>query len=153
MVSIGSLSPLLGISAKLIPIGSWKPLAFMASRNFWWLPPIPHPYCYTPLFKFLTLYISSPSLSPPIPDPAPLSPPPPLFLPSLSNPLPPVSILRKTEASTLWSSWASYGLWIVSWVFQPFGLISTYQWVHTMCVLLWLGYLTHNDILKFHTFA
>jgi hypothetical protein len=40
----------------------------------------------------------------------------------------------------------SCGLWIVSWVFRTFGLISTYQWVHTMCVLLWLGYLTQDDI-------
>ena len=34
------------------------------------------------------------------------------------------------------SSWVSCGLRIISWVFQASGLISTYQWVHTMCVSL-----------------
>ena len=33
MVSTSSLSPLLGISANLIPIGSWEPLAFLAIWN------------------------------------------------------------------------------------------------------------------------
>jgi hypothetical protein len=45
-------------------------------------PQFPIPHCYTSLFKFLTLCI--PSLSPPLPDPAPFySPPslPPKFLP------------------------------------------------------------------------
>jgi len=37
-------------------------------------------------------------------------------------------------------------LWIISWVFQAFGLISTYQRVYTMCVLLWLGYFTQDEI-------
>jgi hypothetical protein len=32
------------------------------------------------------------------------------------------------------------------WVFWDFGLISTYQWVHTICILLGLGYLTQDDI-------
>ena len=44
------------------------------------------------------------------------------------------------------SSWALCGLWILFWVFWAFGLLSTYQWAHTMCVLLWLGYLTRDDI-------
>ena len=47
------------------------------------------------------------------------------------------------------SSWASFDLWIVSWVFWASGLISTYQWVHTMCVLLWLAYLTQDAIFQF----
>jgi hypothetical protein len=34
-----------------------------------------------------------------------------------------------------------------------FGLISTYQLVHTMYVLLWLSSLTQNNIFKFHPFA
>ena len=51
------------------------------------------------------------------------------------------------------SSWTSFGLWIVSWVFWTFGLISTYQWVHTMRILLWLDYVTQDDIFKFHPFA
>jgi hypothetical protein len=33
------------------------------------------------------------------------------------------------------ASWPSYGLWIVSWIFHTFGLISSYQWVHIICVL------------------
>jgi hypothetical protein len=37
-------------------------------------------------------------------------------------------------------------LWIISWVLQAFKLISTYQWVHSKCVLLLLGYLTQDDI-------
>jgi hypothetical protein len=36
------------------------------------------------------------------------------------------------------SSQALYSLWFVSWVFWALGLISTYQWVHAMCVLLCL---------------
>jgi hypothetical protein len=47
------------------------------------------------------------------------------------------------------SSWASYGLWIISCVFWVWGLISTYHWVQTICVLLWLGYLTQDDIFYF----
>jgi len=38
-------------------------------------------------------------------------------------------------------------------VIWAFGLIATYQWVHTMCVFLWLGYLTQDDIFQFHPFA
>ena len=34
MVSTGSISPLLGILAKVIPIGSWEPLASLASGTF-----------------------------------------------------------------------------------------------------------------------
>ena len=33
------------------------------------------------------------------------------------------------------SSWASCGLWVVSWVFHALCLISTYQWVHSLCSL------------------
>jgi hypothetical protein len=51
------------------------------------------------------------------------------------------------------SSWVSCGLWIVSWAFRAFGQISTYQWVHIMCVLLGLCYLTQDDIFVFHPFA
>jgi len=43
----GFLSPLLGISANVIPVGSWESLVFLSSGIF----PIPH--CYTPLFNFL----------------------------------------------------------------------------------------------------
>jgi hypothetical protein len=51
------------------------------------------------------------------------------------------------------SSWASCGLWIVSWVFWAFRLISSYKWVQTKCVLLWLDYFTLDDIFWFHPFA
>jgi hypothetical protein len=37
MVSTGSLSPLLGISANIFPVRSWEPLAFMVSGTFCWL--------------------------------------------------------------------------------------------------------------------
>jgi hypothetical protein len=50
-------------------------------------------------------------------------------------------------------SWVPCGLWIVSWFFGAFGLISTCQWVHIMCVLLWLGYVTQDEILQIHPFA
>jgi hypothetical protein len=40
---------------------------------------------------------------------------------------------KKDWRTGLPSSWASCHLWIPSWVFWTFGLISTYQWVHTMC--------------------
>ena len=36
----------------------------------------------------------------------------------------------------------SFSMWIVSFVSQDSRLISTYQWVHTMGILLSLGYLT-----------
>jgi hypothetical protein len=32
--STGSISPLLGISVNVIPVGSWEPLASLASGNF-----------------------------------------------------------------------------------------------------------------------
>ena len=51
------------------------------------------------------------------------------------------------------SSWASFDMWIISWVFWTSGVICAYQWVHTMCVLLWLGHLTQDDILQFHPLA
>ena len=50
MVSTGSISPLLLISArvipveaKVIPIVSWEPFASLASGTLQWLPPVPHP--------------------------------------------------------------------------------------------------------------
>ena len=43
MVSTGSPSPLWGISANVIPAGSWEALAFLTSGTFWLLPPAPPP--------------------------------------------------------------------------------------------------------------
>jgi hypothetical protein len=34
MVSTSSISPLLGISAKVLPVGSWEPLESLASGTF-----------------------------------------------------------------------------------------------------------------------
>ena len=63
----------------------------------------------------------------------PFSSPPFLSLPCPSLPLPLMIILFplliRSESSTLFffSSWVSYGMWVVSWVFWTLGLISTYQ--------------------------
>ena len=96
--------------------------------------------CYTPPFNFLTLCTSR--LSPPTPD----TPPTPFFSPPRPRPHPSlpslpfiIFLLSKTEASIVLLvkfHMVSYGLWVVSWVFQALGLISTYQWLHTMCILL-----------------
>ena len=43
LTSTGSSSRLYGISANVIPMGSWEALAFLASETFWLLPPAPHP--------------------------------------------------------------------------------------------------------------
>ena len=53
--------------------------------------------------------------------------------------------LTRTEISTLWSSFLNF-MWSVNCILGilSFWLISTYQLVHTMCVLLWLGYLTQD---------
>jgi len=64
----------------------------------------------------------------------------------------PVSILfpiiRRTETFTLWHSFFLSFMWSVNFIvgILIFDLISSYQWVHTMCVLLWLGYLTQNEV-------
>ena len=58
------------------------------------------------------------------------------------------SLLLRTKSPTLWSSVLSF-MWSVTCILRirDFGLISVYQWVHSMCVVLWLGYLTQDDIL------
>jgi hypothetical protein len=116
MVSTDSLLPLLGISS-LLDLGSL--LLSWHLGNAGGYPQVPISHCYTPLFKFLTLCISS--QSPLIPDPVPLfSHSPPLFLPSPSNPLSPVSILfpilRRTEAHTLWSSLFLSFMWFMNYI-------------------------------------
>jgi hypothetical protein len=76
-------------------------------------PQFPIPHFYIPLFNFLTLCTSPPFL--PIPD----SPPPPLPPKSL----PPstsldyfVPLLRRTEASTFWSSFLLSFMWSMSYI-------------------------------------
>jgi hypothetical protein len=78
MVSTGSLSPLLGISANVILNVSWEPLPFQVSGTFCWLHQFLIPHCYTPLYNFLNLCTST--VFPPTPDPGPL-----LFLSLLSS--------------------------------------------------------------------
>jgi len=46
-----------------------------------------------------------------------------------------------------------FHVFCASRVIQAFGLIVTYQWMHTMCVILWLGYLSQDDIFQVHPFA
>jgi hypothetical protein len=53
----------------------------------------------------------------------------------------------------LFGSHMVYELNIEYWVLWIFGLISTYQWAHTVCVLFWLSYFTQDDIFKFHPYA
>ena len=58
-------------------------------------------------------------------------------------------------ASALWSYFFSF-IWSLNWIYcilWTFWLISTYQWVHTMCILLWLCYLTQDNIFKFLAFT
>jgi hypothetical protein len=120
LVSTGSISPWLGISAKVLPVeplgnllGPWHLGLFSGYPLF----SLSLSHYYTPTFKFLTLCTSPPS--PPLSKLAPFS------LPLLA-PLPPRSLslyfpeiilfplLSSTVASTLWcdllSSWVSYGL-------------------------------------------
>jgi len=46
-----------------------------------------------------------------------------------------------------------FHVFCASRVIRAFGLIATYQWAHTICVLLCLGYLTQDDIFQLHPFA
>ena len=116
MVSTGYLVPLLGISAHVIPIGSWEPLAFLASGIFWWLSLVPHLLCYVPLFNFLTLCTSPPSS--PTPGPDPIFCPHSHFLPSPSLLIHPVIILfpllSRTEAFTFYSFFFLSFIWSMS---------------------------------------
>ena len=79
-----------------------------------------------------------------------------VYAPHYVSIFPPMSILfpllRRTETSTLWSSFFVTFIWSVNFILGilSFWAISTYQCVHTMCVLLWLGYLTQDDILQTH---
>jgi hypothetical protein len=59
VVSTGSISPSPHISAKVIPVGSWKPLISLVSETLQWLSLVPH---LSLLHIFLLL---SPSQVPP----------------------------------------------------------------------------------------
>jgi hypothetical protein len=81
VVFAGSISPLLCILAKVIPVGSWEPLASLVYEILQWLSSVPHP-------PLLHIFI-------PFPDPLYLSPVPlpqyliwPFFIPSSSSLLP-----------------------------------------------------------------
>jgi len=66
--------------------------------------------------------------------------------------LPPMSmlfsLLRRTGAFICWSSFFLGFIWSTNCFLDisSFGLISTFQWVKTICVLLWLWSLTKDDI-------
>ena len=63
-------------------------------------------------------------------------------------------LLSMTEAVTLWSSFFLSFTWSVSCIIDiPSFLPNIHLSVHTTCVLLWFGYLTQDDIFKFHPFA
>ena len=79
VVSTGSISPLLRISAKVITFGPWEPLTSLASGACSGYPQFLITHCYTFLFDFLASCTSFPS--PPVPDTTSLLPPPPLSLP------------------------------------------------------------------------
>ena len=70
VLSTGSISPLLCISAKVIPVGSWEPLTSLVSGTLQWLSPVPHPPLLHIFIQFLTLCTSL--LFPLVPDTAPL---------------------------------------------------------------------------------
>ena len=157
MVSTGSPSPLLGISAIVITVGSWEPLAFLASGTFWWLLPVPHPpLLHTSQFPdpLSVISIYSPICSWPI-FPSPSSP---LFLLSLSYPQHPVSILfsflRRTEASTLWSSFFLSFLWSVSCIVGIQSLLpNIHLSVSTLHVCPLVTELPHSGGSPVHPFA
>jgi hypothetical protein len=85
------ISLLLGISANVIPIGSWEPLTSLASGTFLWFPSVPH----LPLQHIFIHALGPLDISPlsSVWDPALLFPYPPLSHPDISLPLPPMIIL------------------------------------------------------------
>jgi hypothetical protein len=58
-------------------------------------------------------------------------------------------ILRRKEVSTLCTSILS-SMCSANCILGSLSFCA-YQWVHNMCVLLWLGYLTQYDILQIHS--
>ena len=66
VVSVGSLSPLLHVSAKAIPMESWEPFISLTSGIQQWLYTVPHPPLLHIIFNILILCPSL--LSPAVPD-------------------------------------------------------------------------------------
>jgi hypothetical protein len=64
-------------------------------------------------------------------------------------------LLRRIKVSTLWSSFFVSFMCFANCILgiPSFWANIHLQWVHIKCVLLWLGYLTQNDILQSHPFA
>jgi len=113
MVSTGSISLLLGIWAKVIPVGSWEPHTSVALGLSSGYPQFPISHCYIFRFNFLTLCTSLLFLPYWI---QPSSFPSPSSLPGFFFPLSQVIILfllLSVEASVLWSSFLSF-IWSVS---------------------------------------
>jgi hypothetical protein len=156
MLSTGPLTFLSGISANVIPVVSWEPLAFLESGTFYWLFQVPYPPMLHNSFQHPDPLYFSPVSSPTWSCPSP--PPPSLSLPGPYLNLPPLIILFplvcRTEAPTLWSFFFLSFVWsmVVLCIFWAFFRISTYKWVHTMCILLWLGYLIFCILIDFYNF-
>jgi len=152
MVSTGSFSPLLGISANVVPVGFWESLAFLASGTIWWLSPVLHPPLLHNTVQFPDpLYISPVSSHTWFCAHFPLPPP-------LSNSLSPstsphyfVSPLSRTEASSLWSSFFLSFVWSGSCILAilSFFLANTNLSVSTFSFLVHLT----QDNFQFHPFA
>jgi hypothetical protein len=54
-------------------------------------------------------------------------------------------LLSRIEASTLWSSFLLNFIWVCIVGILSFWANITYPWVHTVCILLGLGYLTQDN--------
>ena len=146
LISAGSLSRLWSISANINPMRSWGALAFLASFGFQITTRTSSFHIATHLCSIsCPLYISSISNtwfclpSPHL-----------LLLPSPSYHLFPLFcslfyVGMKHLLVGLPFSWVTCDPWVVSWLFQVLYLLSTYQWVHTMCGLLWLSHFTQDD--------
>jgi hypothetical protein len=150
MVSAGIPSPLWYISANVMPMESWEALAFLASETFWFLTPLAqHPLVHTFVYFPDVLYISSisshtwffTSFSPS----TFLFLPPTLYFPWLFISFP---FLCRTQAPKLWSSFLLIFMWSTSCILGiPSSLPNSHLKVsNTTCDLLWLSYLTQDDI-------
>lgn len=130
--------PQVGVSAMVTPTELPLSLVYSYSKK---CPPL--------------IVISSTTSLLPIPDPHLCSLTHPISLPVLSFHLPMTTLfpLLRFTGPPLGSHYlVSLGLWIVIWFPYTLWLMSTIKWVHTMHVVVDLGYLT-QDIFYFHWFA